>query len=63
MGTLALQQNMSFSRLFVLGALVPAMLLATWLGSVSVDDGRSGQPDHSGKKTLALVTFTSAVMI
>ena len=60
MGPSTLQQNTSISRVFVLGAPIPAMLLATWCVRPSVDDGRGGQPYHRGKRALTLVTFTLA---
>ena len=49
-----LQQNTSISRVFVLGALVPPMLLAM-VDSDFVNDGRAGQSDHSGKTALTPV--------
>ena len=48
---------------FVLGALVPAMLLATWWVRPCIDDGWSGQSDHSGKIALALITISNALML
>ena len=47
-----LQQNTSISRVFVLGAPVPAMMLATWWVRSPVDDRRGGQADgHSGTRS------------
>ena len=43
-GPQELQQNTSIPRVFVLGALVPAMLLATWWVRTPFDDGRGFRP-------------------
>ena len=55
----------SLKQVFVLGALVPAMLLATVVvGSASIDDGWGGQSDHSGKiapQTHSLSNFKHVV--
>ena len=61
--TRELQHDTPLRKFFVLGALVPAMLLATWWVRPPIDDGWGGQSDHSGKTALAPVTFASAVTI
>ena len=47
--TRQLQRNTSLKQFFVLGALVPAMLVAPWWVRPPIDDGWCGQSDHNGK--------------
>ena len=61
--TRELQHDTSLRKFFVLGALVPAMLLATWWVRPPIDDGWCGQSDHSGKIALALITVDHALML
>ena len=52
-----LQHNTSLKQFFVLGALVRAMLLATWPPSMTVG---VGNPTTEVKEHFSLVTFTLA---
>ena len=61
--TRQLQHNTSLRKFFVLGALVPAMLLATRWVRHPIDDGWGGQSDHSGKTAFALVTFSDVLIL
>ena len=47
----SLQQNTSISRVFVLGALVPAMLLVTWCVQTPFLTGSVGNPTTEEKKS------------
>ena len=61
-GPQELQQNTSISRVFVLGALVPAMLLATWWVRPPSMTGGVGNPTTAVKRAFSLVTFTLALI-
>ena len=58
-GPQELQQNTSISRGFVLGAPVPAMLLATWW--VRTPSMTGAQSDHRGKTVFTLLTGDHAL--
>ena len=61
--TRELQHDTSLRKFFVLGCACSRHVTRNMVGSASVNDGRSGQSDHRGKKALARVTFTPAVII
>ena len=53
----------SLKQFFVLGALVAAMLLATWWVRPTIEDGWGGQSDNSGEIALELVAFSGALVL
>ena len=61
--TRELQHDTSLTKFFVLGALVLALLLATWWVRSPIDDVPGGQSDHRGQIALAPIRFKDALML
>ena len=62
-GPQELQQHTSIPSVFVLGALVPAVFLATWSVRTPSTTGGVGKSDHSGKTAFTLLTVDHALLL